>query len=630
MIRFELLETRQLMAADLGVDVPAADNADASTAAEVFTPEDHATADRIFEESRFLTRTNLVYARLGNLSMVIDDHAVILQEDQIQVHSLALAEAGEESLTDRREYQRAGLLYQYEDGFLLASRTSNATESVLASKVEFFTIDQDGKLVLESESPTRSAPIRGIAIEGEAIFIGYLADDYYEGSMDEFNETELRYNGNHTQFHYIQDVYLPGGEALGTPTFSVASVGDVFIAPLGEDSFVLRGSDRFDYFDSYSSGNEPLAIELPEGVTPYENAVLDSEGSLVLRGYEFTTNGEPVIAEYRVEADGEAILLRESDQTSQQPFYTLSDGTRFAGSKFDNGMRMSESTFTMRNRQTGLSIFTDTGNGINEQQLDLQGDAIGLTPGFVLNDNEMILLRGNQYELVESGVPLDDVNARISALYLKRDENGDFKVSDSITLGELQPQIANFQPDGTVTLHFAETTLILRPNDGQLNVQELPKRDTFLRNSREKFVGVAGGVFDITTENVTYSPYDPLEATEASDTAIEELVSEPIPFDANGDDQVSALDALVIINALARQNSGEAEQTLATSSSPLDVNKDGIVSALDALVVINQLSRSSSDADGELVTGSQVATPQVNSLDIGDDDDEENVVAGLF
>ena len=65
------------------------------------------------------------------------------------------------------------------------------------------------------------------------------------------------------------------------------------------------------------------------------------------------------------------------------------------------------------------------------------------------------------------------------------------------------------------------------------------------------------------------------------------------PADTNADLKVSATDALLIINALRRNDSGaEGEQALASSDrSSLDVNRDGRVSPVDALVIINRLRR---------------------------------------
>ena len=64
-------------------------------------------------------------------------------------------------------------------------------------------------------------------------------------------------------------------------------------------------------------------------------------------------------------------------------------------------------------------------------------------------------------------------------------------------------------------------------------------------------------------------------------------------FDVNGDGQVSALDALIIINDLSRSGDRELVAGIDDGIPDVDVNFDGRVSALDALHVINDLSRQS-------------------------------------
>lgn len=70
------------------------------------------------------------------------------------------------------------------------------------------------------------------------------------------------------------------------------------------------------------------------------------------------------------------------------------------------------------------------------------------------------------------------------------------------------------------------------------------------------------------------------------------------PYDVNGDENVNAMDALIVINRLG------ASTTTRTSAAPvyLDVNGDGFTTALDALRIINYLSGSNRSAAGIVVT----------------------------
>ncbi len=83
--------------------------------------------------------------------------------------------------------------------------------------------------------------------------------------------------------------------------------------------------------------------------------------------------------------------------------------------------------------------------------------------------------------------------------------------------------------------------------------------------------------------------------------------NDSLPQDVNGDGVVTALDALLVINDLNRNESRMLTHGERDGPS-IDVNDDGAVSALDALLVINTLSRQSPDGDGE---GEQVAGGRV-------------------
>jgi Ca2+-binding RTX toxin-like protein len=97
-------------------------------------------------------------------------------------------------------------------------------------------------------------------------------------------------------------------------------------------------------------------------------------------------------------------------------------------------------------------------------------------------------------------------------------------------------------------------------------------------------------------------------------------------FDTNRDGRVSALDALVVINAMAQE--GFEHLDLSTPSRAiallggyqLDASGDGSISALDALQVINELSRQSVTATGEQIDWAASADSVI--ADLGDDDDD--------
>ncbi len=76
-----------------------------------------------------------------------------------------------------------------------------------------------------------------------------------------------------------------------------------------------------------------------------------------------------------------------------------------------------------------------------------------------------------------------------------------------------------------------------------------------------------------------------------------------IPEDVNGDNAVSPIDALLIINYL--NSNGPGAVPSGTGAPFLDVNADGFVTSIDALIVINRLN--TSGGEGELATAEPAA-----------------------
>ncbi|MDZ4848571.1 MAG: Ig-like domain-containing protein [Pirellulaceae bacterium] len=95
------------------------------------------------------------------------------------------------------------------------------------------------------------------------------------------------------------------------------------------------------------------------------------------------------------------------------------------------------------------------------------------------------------------------------------------------------------------------------------------------------------------------------------------------PSDVNNDGFTSPIDALIVINSLARggiralsNGSGEGESA---SRMFIDVNGDGFISPIDALQVINAINRNSKSGSGEgesSVAASQSVEPSNSPLDL--------------
>ena len=119
--------------------------------------------------------------------------------------------------------------------------------------------------------------------------------------------------------------------------------------------------------------------------------------------------------------------------------------------------------------------------------------------------------------------------------------------------------------------------------------------------------------------------FDPPVAGDGGGTAIlGSLTNLANRFDTNGDGNVTALDALVVINAMSREGELNLSTPLRAVASmngfQLDASRDGAISALDALQVINELGRQAA-ANAEQVSWAAAADNTIGGLDDDDDDD---------
>ena len=90
------------------------------------------------------------------------------------------------------------------------------------------------------------------------------------------------------------------------------------------------------------------------------------------------------------------------------------------------------------------------------------------------------------------------------------------------------------------------------------------------------------------------------------------------PLDANGDGRVTASDALMVINEMARQREGDLavdhalRQIDVLAGRFVDTSGDGRVTAIDALRIINQMAREQS----RLALSAELISPQAKSDEI--------------
>ncbi|MEM1067288.1 MAG: putative Ig domain-containing protein [Planctomycetota bacterium] len=182
--------------------------------------------------------------------------------------------------------------------------------------------------------------------------------------------------------------------------------------------------------------------------------------------------------------------------------------------------------------------------------------------------------------------------------------------------------LLNIQADGAV--YFASNVEVegLDASGGLLNLNE------DIKVTIPVFDAQAGETWTIFFDLIGFD--EPNSSVEVSDLEVDATPrtwTNPVNrFDVSDRDGVTALDALLVINQLARPTVHDPETRLlieiTDSVGPppyYDVNSDGLVSALDALQVINQLARQSSQGEPESFDDALLAI-----LDDDDSDEEQS------
>lgn len=129
-----------------------------------------------------------------------------------------------------------------------------------------------------------------------------------------------------------------------------------------------------------------------------------------------------------------------------------------------------------------------------------------------------------------------------------------------------------------------------------------------LINKNDSPVPIENIQYDSATITITGSP--------------EPLHNAFLPADVNGDNLVTAIDALIVINAMSRMEAAGEQPASDGKHFYLDVNGDGLVTSIDALQVINHLNKPRNPSD----SGEEIAPQAVpNAGSVVDEDDQPTV-----
>ncbi|EMB18999.1 hypothetical protein RE6C_00271 [Rhodopirellula europaea 6C] len=355
----------------------------------------------------------------------------------------------------------------------------------------------------------------------------------------------------------------------------------VFLLP-ESDRLLLKTGESGNLITLDENNGMATPIDFPEAFLEVK-AVSEQPGEpLAVTGYasvgEATGEGTVLVDDFGQVLSFEAVPV-DADQLKQD----LSDSSlRSVYREFSDDTWLSP--FSSR-PLSSITVLTDVDGqeSPNRQQIELPGFKVGFVPAFVLDSNQIVSVRADLDPILE--LDTDAIGATpvpLTAVLMTRGSNGEFTITDSVSLGNyVYGTKADIAPGGVVTLqdppHLENRSAqILTAVAGNLSIE------TMELSGREQ-VFAAG-------DARVFASDDSSTVRLVNQTAFE-------AEDVNKDGRVSALDALMIINQLNDQfGNGEP----ADSSSPqdsLDVNADGRVSALDALTIINTLNRSSGMAE---------------------------------
>ena len=165
--------------------------------------------------------------------------------------------------------------------------------------------------------------------------------------------------------------------------------------------------------------------------------------------------------------------------------------------------------------------------------------------------------------------------------------------SDSVVELELGAIVGGIEIDGNSSGNF-----VVEVDDSRFEVVDLVlklKDDVFVERAVEDEIQIV-----VTAQNLNRS-FQPV-----SETFLIEVVDNSTPFhndsnphDVDGSGEITAIDALIIINYLNTYGPGPVGE--GDPALGYDVNLDGIVSALDALLVLNELERIAAEGPGGTV-----------------------------
>ncbi len=274
--------------------------------------------------------------------------------------------------------------------------------------------------------------------------------------------------------------------------------------------------------------------------------------------------------------------------------------------------------------------------GASVTQLHVEDEDLDADATLTVDDDRFVIVNNNELRLAE-GVALDYEATPVVSVNVTATDG------DSFTQ-EIEIDVRN-QAEPTISIGLSNQSVLEYSPGNEVGIisingqQALDSYTMFVNDPRFEIVDSELKLIDdqyverATQEEIqlTITAQDTDKAFEAkSQTFVIEVVANPTPyhndespFDVDGNDFVSAADALVIINYLNIYSPGPVG--FGDPMYGYDVNGDGFVTALDALLILNELSVQSVSStvggekekdgpEGEQVQPEQIAPLQPENL----------------
>lgn len=332
------------------------------------------------------------------------------------------------------------------------------------------------------------------------------------------------------------------------------------------------------------------------------------------------------IPDLQIEGDESHAMLIAVDSFESDELFSSMEATRITVEVLDSNpslLRISEDAthVALIDEQSGVEILSGSlSAGIrvvgNENRQHVSIDELTQTSGSVyvevVGGDDHVTLRGRTFDFVDGGDGFDSLELNLNepiefTLFLDQRIDGfeEYVVASDSGAGVsfVEPGLRRFaRADGSLVLRVAAAQF-LAFHPAAILVDPMMHGDDFAQVVEQN---------DVTMIVVSAAPWQNVR----------------MHWDVNGSGDVTSLDALAVVNELARRDDAELPAIASLDEFRgfyFDVSGDGLATALDALRVINEMARRELQTEFESTgVGKPIASswPCLDGKDVAEEDDD--------